>query len=140
MTTFIDTHRDEYGVEPICAVLPLAPSTYYERKAREVDDRRSPARERRDRQLGEELRRVWEENFRVYGVRKDSSISVNWRIPVRSKPFERCSAGARRSVTSVPWRMVVGSWERVIDAAKGTSVLSLEARMRTVFLWDARAP
>ena len=70
MKAFIDTHRDEYGVEPICAVLPIAPSTYYEHKAREADDRRCAPRERRDRQLGEDIRRVWEENFRVYGVRK----------------------------------------------------------------------
>ena len=70
MKAFIDTHRGEYGVEPICAVLPIAPSTYYERKARESDDRRCAPRARRDRQLGDEVRRVWEENFRVYGVRK----------------------------------------------------------------------
>ena len=70
MKAFIDTHRGEYGVEPICAVLPIAPSTYYERHAREGDDDRCAPRERRDRQLRDEVRRVWEENFRVYGVRK----------------------------------------------------------------------
>ena len=70
MKAFIDTHRGEYGVEPICKVVPIAPSTYYERKAREVDRTRVPARIRRDGQLREEIRRVWEENFRVYGVRK----------------------------------------------------------------------
>ena len=70
MTSFIDAHCDEYGVEPICKVVPIAPSTYYERKAREVDRSRCPARARRDGQLREEIRRVWEENFRVYGVRK----------------------------------------------------------------------
>ena len=71
MTTFIDAHRDECGVEPICKVVPIAPSTYYERKAREVDRSRCPARARRDGQLREEIRRVWEENFRVYGVRRE---------------------------------------------------------------------
>ena len=70
MKAFIDTHRDEYGVEPICKVAPIAPSTYYECKAREVDRSRCPARARRDGHLREEVRRVWEENFRVYGVRK----------------------------------------------------------------------
>ncbi len=70
MTSFIDTHRGEYGVEPICRELPIAPSTYYERKAREGDGSRLPARARRDAQLGENIVRVWEENFRVYGVRK----------------------------------------------------------------------
>ena len=34
MVSFIDTHRDAYGVEPICTELPIAPSTYYEHKAR----------------------------------------------------------------------------------------------------------
>ena len=70
MTSFIDAHRDEYGVEPICAVVPIAPSTYYQSKAREVDRSRLSARSRRDGQLREQVRRVWEENFRVYGVRK----------------------------------------------------------------------
>ena len=70
MKAFIDTHRDVYGVEPICAVLPIAPSTYYQCKVREGDASRCAPRERRERQLGEDIRRVWEENFRVYGVRK----------------------------------------------------------------------
>ena len=68
--SFIDGHRGVYGVEPICAVLPIAPSTYYERKAREADPERLPPRAKRDAALREEIRRVWEENFQVYGVRK----------------------------------------------------------------------
>ena len=51
MKSFIDAHCDEFGVEPICKVVPIAPSTYYERKAREVDRSRCPARARRDGQL-----------------------------------------------------------------------------------------
>ena len=70
MTTFIDAHRDMYGVEPICAVLPNAASTYLECKAREADRSRCPTRARHDSPLREEIRRVWEENFRAYGVRK----------------------------------------------------------------------
>jgi transposase InsO family protein len=70
MVAFIDENREEYGVEPICAVLPIAPSTYYEHKARETDPDRSPPRVKRDAVLRDEIRRVWEENFRVYGVRK----------------------------------------------------------------------
>ena len=70
MTLFIDAHRDEYGVEPICRELPIAPSTYYEGKAREADRSRLPPRSRRDAELREHIGRVWEENFRVYGVRK----------------------------------------------------------------------
>ena len=70
MVTFIDQHQDAYGVEPICTELPIAPSTYYECKAREANPQRLPARHRRDAWLEIEIRRVWEENFRVYGARK----------------------------------------------------------------------
>ncbi len=70
MTSFVDEHRDEYGVEPICAEIPIAPSTYYEQKAREVNPDRRPTRAKRDAVLELEVRRVWEENFRVYGARK----------------------------------------------------------------------
>jgi putative transposase len=70
MITFIDDHRQVYGVEPICRVLPIAPSTYYQHVARRADPARQPARGQRDARLCGEIRRVWEENFQVYGVRK----------------------------------------------------------------------
>ena len=70
MTSFIDEHRAEYGVEPICELLPIAPSTYYETKARESEPSRLPARARRDAELRNSIQRVFEENFCVYGVRK----------------------------------------------------------------------
>jgi putative transposase len=67
---FIDEQRGDYGVESICTVLPIAPSTYYEYKARESDLDRVPVRARRDAWLRTEIQRVWEENFSVYGPRK----------------------------------------------------------------------
>jgi putative transposase len=70
MVTFIDEHRSTHGVEPICAALPIAPSTYYERKARQADPERLSSRARRDLELQPEIQRVWEKNFRVYGARK----------------------------------------------------------------------
>lgn len=70
MKTFIDDHREAYGVEPICKVLPIAPSTYYEHAARKADPERRPARLRRDEALCTQVQRVWSENFAVYGVRK----------------------------------------------------------------------
>jgi hypothetical protein len=70
MIAFIDAHRDVSGVEPICRVLPIAPATYYEHAARRRDPARLPVRARRDEVLRSEIRRVWEGNFRVYGVRK----------------------------------------------------------------------
>jgi transposase InsO family protein len=70
MVGFIDAHRAVYGVEPICRVLPIAPSTYYTAKAREADPTCQPPRAQRDATLCAEIRRVWQANFGVYGARK----------------------------------------------------------------------
>jgi putative transposase len=70
MIAFIDAHRTIYGVEPICRVLPIAPSTYHAHAARRADPKRLPARAQRDAALKVEIRRVYEANFCVYGVRK----------------------------------------------------------------------
>ena len=70
MIAFIDAHRAEYGVESICEQLPIAPSRYYEHKSRQADPSRLPPRVQRDAELSGSIRRVWEENFRVYGARK----------------------------------------------------------------------
>jgi transposase InsO family protein len=70
MIAFIDEHRARHGVEPICRVLPIAPSTYHAHAARRADPGKLPARAQRDITLRSEIRRVYEENFRVYGVRK----------------------------------------------------------------------
>jgi len=70
MVSYIDEHRDRFGVEPICEVLPIAPSTYYEHKAKQRDSDRRSDRAKRDDDLKSEIRRVWDENFQVYGARK----------------------------------------------------------------------
>jgi putative transposase len=70
MIDFIDEHRAIYGVEPICRVLPIAPSTYHAHAARRSDPGKLPGRLQRDAALNVEIRRVYEENFGVYGVRK----------------------------------------------------------------------
>ena len=70
MVSFIGDHREAHGVESICKVLPIAPSTYYEQKARQVDPSRLPARAIRDAELCPEIERVFEENRRVYGAPK----------------------------------------------------------------------
>ena len=70
MVSFVDDQREVYGVEPICKVLPIAPSTYYEQKVRQADPGRSPPRAHRDAVLHPEIRRVWDANFQVYGARK----------------------------------------------------------------------
>jgi len=70
MKAFIDEHRVVHGVEPICRVLPIAPSTYRAHAACAADPGRASARTKRDAILRPEITRVWEQNFRVYGVRK----------------------------------------------------------------------
>jgi hypothetical protein len=70
MVSFIDAYRCDHGIEPICQQLPIAPSTYYDHKARVADPERLPKRIKRDLQLEIEIRRVYEDNFRVYGARK----------------------------------------------------------------------
>jgi len=70
MVSFIDEHQVSHGVEPICRVLPIAPSTYYKQKAFLADPSRLSERARRDAVLRREIRRVWEANRRVYGARK----------------------------------------------------------------------
>jgi len=86
MIAFIDDYRDTYGVEPICRVLPIAPSTYRAHAARRKNPELASARERRDGALAPEVRRVFEENFSVYGARKV------WR-QLRREGFEvaRCT-------------------------------------------------
>ena len=70
MIAFIDDQRAVHGVEPICKVLPIAPSTYHAHEAKHRDPLRLSARARRDLALRIEVRRVFDANYRVYGVRK----------------------------------------------------------------------
>jgi transposase InsO family protein len=110
MVSFVDEHRDAYGVEPICEVLPIAPSTYHEHKARQRDPERLPARARRDAELCEEIRRVWDENFQVYGSRKA------WRqLRREGKGVARCTVerlmrrqGLRGAVRGRKFKTTVG--------------------------------
>jgi transposase InsO family protein len=70
MIAFIDDHREAHGVEPICKVLPIAPSTYHAHAAKRADPARLSARAKRDAALKPEIARVFAENFAVYGARK----------------------------------------------------------------------
>ena len=70
MIAFIDEQRETHGVEPICKVLPIAPSTYRAHVATRRDPEKSSARAKRDGVLREKIRRVFDDNFQVYGARK----------------------------------------------------------------------
>ena len=85
---FIDKHRETYGVESICKVIPIAPSWYYENKNRTRNPESAPDRVKTDEALKPEILRVWTENMEVYGVRK------TWR-QMKREGFQvaRCTIG-----------------------------------------------
>ena len=70
MAIFVDQHREQYGVEPICKQIQIAPSSYYEHKARQRDPERLADRVKRDWALERDIQRIWEKNFKVYGADK----------------------------------------------------------------------
>ncbi len=84
MTAFIDDHRDDHGVESICKVFPIAPSTYYTHAAIICDPNLASDRAKRDAKLLPEIQRVFDDNYEVYGVRKSLP-------PLRRGSGGRCS-------------------------------------------------
>jgi len=109
MTAFIDEHRDVYGVEPICKVLPIATSTYYAYAARKADPSKAPARARRDARLCSQIDRVWQENESVYGARKVWKQLHRERIEVARCTVERLMKhlGIRGVVRGKPVRTTI---------------------------------
>jgi putative transposase len=93
MIAFINDHRQVYGVEPICKVLPIAPSTYHAHVAKRADPGKLSARARRDIALQPEIARVFAENFEVYGVRKVWRQMVRERFEVGRCTVERLMRG-----------------------------------------------
>jgi putative transposase len=93
MISFIEDHRQVYGVEPICRVLPIAPSTYHAHVAKRADPEKLSARAKRDTALQPEIARVFAENFEVYGVRKVWRQMVRERFDVARCTVERLMRG-----------------------------------------------
>jgi putative transposase len=122
MVSFIDAHCDQYGVESICAQLPIAPSQYYEHKSREADPTRLPARLQRDRGLVPEIRRIHEENFGVYGARKVWRQLARERFTVARCTVERLmrALGIQGVVRGRKCRTTIAaeSAERPLDLVK----------------------
>ena len=100
MLQFIDEHRESYGVEPICRVLPIAPSTYYEQKARQADPGQLPDRVRRDAELRVEIERIWKHHRSNYGARKV------WK-QLRREGFDVARCTVERLMTQMGLRGVV---------------------------------
>ncbi|CAM5186233.1 transposase [Bosea thiooxidans] len=93
MIAFIDDHRGAYGVEPICKVLPIAPSTYHEHAAKRIDPGKQSARAKRDLELKPQIERVFGENFEVYGARKVWRQMLREGFDVARCTVERLMAG-----------------------------------------------
>jgi transposase InsO family protein len=93
MIRFIDDHRETYGVEPICRVLPIAPSTYHEHAARRRDPARRSERAKRDEELKADVLRVFDDNFGVYGVRKVWRQLLRENVAVARCTVERLMRG-----------------------------------------------
>jgi transposase InsO family protein len=93
MMAFVNEHRVEYGVEPICDVLPIAPSTYYEHRARAKDPDRRPDRDKRDEDLRPKIKRVWNDNHAVYGADKVWRQLGRERVDVARCTVERLMRG-----------------------------------------------
>jgi putative transposase len=93
MIAFINDHRQVYGVEPICKVLPIAPSTYHAHVAKRADPGKLSALARRDIALQPEIARVFAENFEVYGVKKVWRQMVRERFEVARCTVERLMRG-----------------------------------------------
>src|SRR5690606_27030659 len=106
MVAYIDAHRERFGVEPICKVLPIAPATYYECKAQERDPDRRSKRAKRDEALKPEIERVYIENFCVYGARKIWKQLNRESIPIARCTTERLTAsmGIHGAVRGKAWK------------------------------------
>jgi putative transposase len=104
VTAYIDVHRDEFGVEPICSALQFAPSTYRAAKRRPVC-----ARRQRDELLKPEITRVHAENFGVYGADKVWAQLNREGVPVARCTIERLmrELGLRGAVRGKPRRTTV---------------------------------
>jgi len=105
MVAFIDQHRETYGVEPICAVLPIAPSTYFLQKAQDHDPTRRSARAQRDAELRAAIQRVWDEHQQVYGPRKVWRQLRREQVDVARCTVERLmrAMGLRGAVRGRAW-------------------------------------
>jgi len=110
MIAFIDDHRGAYGVEPICRALPIAPSTDHEHVAKQANRERRSERARRDEALAADIRRVFAENFGVYGARKVWRQLWREGCAVARRTVERLmrTMGLQGAVRGKPVRTTIG--------------------------------
>jgi transposase InsO family protein len=66
----MEAHVESYGIEPMCRVLRIAPSTWHEHVGRKANPDLRPTRAKEDERLSEEIVRVHKKHFGVYGAKK----------------------------------------------------------------------
>ena len=86
MIMFIDDHRGEYGVEAICRVLPIAPSTYHHHQAVERDPSKASLRAQRDADLAPKIKTCWEASGKRYGA-----VKVWYDLAAEGEGVARCT-------------------------------------------------
>lgn len=120
MVKFIDDHRGAHGVEPICEMLPIAPATYYEHRAKRADPARLSDRAKSNEALRPEIQRVFDANWQVYGVRKI------WR-QLRREGFDvaRCTVARLMKCMGIQG---LRHWARTNGASMAQSVASHRRR------------
>jgi len=121
MFAFIDDNRELHGVEPICKVLPIAPSTYRKHVAQRRDPLRLSARARRDLALKPKIARVFAENFAVYGVRKVWRQMRREGFAIARCTAERLRPSSRRSTYAPMMSRVVTSPTPLANAPSAAS-------------------
>jgi len=131
---FIDAHREDLGIEPICRELAIAPSSYHEHAARRADPGRRPARTRRDEEIREQIKRVHEASFGLYGARKVWHQMRRDGIMVAKCTVERLMramglAGVRRGKKTVT---TISNPEGAVSAGQGQSGVSRQPAQRSV--------
>lgn len=104
--SFIDRHREELGIEPICRELAVAPSSYHEHAARLADPSKRPARARRDDEVKAQIKRIHDNSSGLYGARKVWHQMRREGIKVAKCTVERLMrvmglAGVRRGKTTI---------------------------------------
>ena len=123
MVRFIHDHRDQYGVEPICTVLPIAPSTYHRHRAAQVDPTRRSARAQRDDALRPEIQRVYDEHHQVYGPRK-----VWKQLRREGVCVARCTVGRLMRAMGLEGAVRGRAWITTTHAGKGSRPADLVDR------------
>ena len=128
MIAFIEDHRGVYGVEPMCRILQIAQSTYYERRAIARDPDRASTRAKSDAELCIKINAAWDENRKLYGARKI------WHVLLRdNQEVARCTV--ERLMRRLGLKGVVRG-KKVITTNPDTSQACPDDKVNRVFKAD----